>query len=226
MASRRGYATTDDITGSTDDQITLAEQLIDAYVGFQDKAVAGNVRGEVSSYNDGTKTLFDTGAGNLLGSYDDNYFVGCELEIIGGTGSGQRGRITASSKDDHSVTLADALGTDPDTTSVYRIYQLAKFPRKKDSYHSTENLKWYREIPDAIKQATIAQTEYIISQGDEFFEGDQSDFDSERIGNYSYSRGSAGQSALIKMMAPKARVLLRGYKNSTGRIISENPTWL
>lgn len=238
MASRRNYATIDeveqyaDVTSTDDtefeDQISQAEELIDDYVGFQQKAVPDEYHGTVVSYNVGTKTLVDSANISALGKYADNYFAGCELLIISGTGKGGRATIESSSKSGSSITLATALDTSPDTTSVYKIYQLGKFPRVQDVYILPDNSKYTYTIPEKVKRATAAQMEFMINQGAKFFGSDQSDMESERIGNYSYSKGSAGggASSTVKMIAPKARALLKGIRNSTGQLIANNPTGL
>jgi hypothetical protein len=227
MSSRRGYLTQPELeeyadinvldAAEADDQISQAEELIDSYVGYQEKAIGIEYRVEVSAVN-GT-TISDTAAGSQL-VYNDDFFVGCEAEVIAGTGAGQRRRVTGSSKADKSITVETEFTTQLDATSILRVYQLAKFPRLKDMHTSRDGSRYYRSIPDAVRRATAAQVQYMIEMGMDFFSGSDSDMDSESIGNYSFSRGSSGgQSATVKMIAPKARVLLRGIKNSTGRLV-------
>lgn len=220
---RRNYFTLSDVSGATEAQAALAEALLDDYVGFQERFYQHNTRGEVTAVSNSDKTIHDTGSGSQL-QQTNNFFAGMVLEIIGGTGKGQVGIIESSDRDDRTITLAAALSTVPDTTSVFRIYQLAKFPRRKDVDTNRAGDTYYKSIPQAIKEAAIAQCEFVIAQGDDYFTGDDSEMDSESIMSYSYSRGgNAGQAAVVKFMSPKARTLLRGYKNRTGRLVRGGP---
>lgn len=228
MASKRRYATIEqieqfaDITSLDDDEfedrISQAEELIDAWVGFQTKAFSRKIQIEVSSVNG--KTIADDRVATQL-TYEDDFFAGCTLEVIGGAGAGQTRTIVSSNKDAKSITYeGDTLSPNVDTTSIIRIYQLGKFPRNIDMQLNRAGNKYYKMITDAVTRATAAQLEYMINQGDEFFGTDDPDKESERIGNYSYSGGSsnAQRSALVRMIAPRARTLLRGITNRTGRI--------
>lgn len=237
MASRRRYTTIAeveqfaDITSTNDDEfedrITQCEEIIDAYVGYQDQSVPGERVGTVSAAT--ATTLTDTNPTTQLLQID-GYYKNCEIEIIGGTGAGQIRFITDSSHDNRRITIDVDWDTNPDTTSFFRIYQLAKFPRCDDSYYkpisATNTVQaYFKTIPIAIRRAVAAQMEFMVEQGDDFFRSDQSDKDSESIGNYSYSKGSrASTAASVKLVAPKARTLLRGYKNSLGRVVADNPT--
>lgn len=223
MASRRGYLTQTElaqyaditITDPTeaDDQISQAEELIDTYVGYQNKFMPYVIEGKASVGGVDTLTLrSDDTAG-----YEQDYFKGCEIEIIGGTGIGSRTIITASTAEG----VLTFSGITTDTTSFYRIYQLGKFPRVQDvsfdSYSGDD--RYYKQIPEAIKRATAAQVEYVINMGDSFFASDESNKQSERIGDYSYSNGNGGSnstSGVMKLIAPKARMLLRGIVNRKG----------
>ncbi len=231
MSSRRGYLTIPELEEYADitvndateafDQISQAEEIIDAYVGFQEKHVPDRIRGEVSAVNG--RTLFDTGSGTRLGRLE-NYFVGCQVSILAGTGAGQSRQIVASSFTASSITVDSDWTVAPDTTSLFEILQLGKFPRHKDAYTTRAGNKWYMSIPEAVKRATAAQVQYFINMGDDFFSTLDSDKTSERIGNYSYTRGSGGgmsQSTLVKLLAPKARTLLRGITNRTGIIVRD-----
>lgn len=225
MAVRRHYIEVTDVAGSTAAQIALAEELIDQYVGHQDRHIQGESYGEVTGAV--SKTVYDTSNETNLNQVD-NYFARCVIEIIGGTGVGQIRPIVSSDKEDHSITYdGDVFSPALDGTSIFKIYQLAKFPRKKDVYGGRRGDNYSKSVPQLVKEAVIAQTEFIISQGDDFFGGISSDMESERIGNYSYTRGnsSGSSSALVKMIAPKARTLLRGIKNSGGRIVVGSDSW-
>jgi hypothetical protein len=197
-----------------DDQISQAEEIIDAYVGPQEKAVQETVTGMAAAAGSTSLTL-ETSQQN---SYDVDYFKLCEIEIIGGTGVGQRRKITGSS-DAGVLTVDTAWDTTPDTTSVYKIYQLGKFPRICDmeTYTNGSTTTYFKTIPEAIKRAIAAQVEYVIEMGENFFKGDKADMESESIGDYSYSKGQ-GIAHLYKIISPKAKLLLKGIVNRTGSI--------
>lgn len=205
------------------DRIDRAEQAIDDYVGSPNRHVPDTFQGLASSST--TKSLTDTNPASQL-HIIDGYFANCVIEIIGGTGKGQRRFIEDSNYNNRSVTITDAWDTAPDTTSFYRIYQLAKFPRGEDVFSRQDGLHYYKSIPDAIRQALFAQLEWMNAQGDAFFVGNSADVQSESVGNYSYSKANAGQSAMVSALAPRARTLLRGFKNSMGSLHAENPTTL
>lgn len=220
MASRRKYVTAAEVATFTngayvagdvsDDSLSRAEELIDAYVGFQNKYVPEILDG-----------LAQFGSANTLQleSYQVNasqqdYYVGCEVEIIGGTGAGQR-RIVSGSTLAGLITVDTAFDTAPDATSYYRIYQLGKFPRRQDATfdgrHSPQ--RYYKWIPEAVKRATAAQWEFIKKMGDDYFRTDAADYQGENIGNYSYNK-KQGQTA--PLLAPKAKEYLRGLVNRKG----------
>lgn len=223
MATLRGYLTIEElesklnITVSDQDeaweQIDFAEELIDRYVGPQDQHIRGDQMflGAIVSVS-GT-TVIDDSADTPLSIGTEGYFSGSVIEILAGPGVGERRRITDSQNG--QVTIESAFTTTPTSASVYWIHQLAKFPRKKDMVYHED--KYYRTIPEVLKNAVAAQVGYMIEQGDSFFSGDGADLDSERIGNYSYSKGGGGsQSASVRLVAPKARTILRGIMNRKG----------
>lgn len=224
MASKRDYLSTTEleeyaditITDATeaDDQISQAEELIDAYVGHQDKFITRNLTGMLAAGGTTSHTL----KSSHQNVYNANYLKGCYLEIIGGTGSGQRQKITASTK--AGVLTTDTFSTSTGADSFYKIYQIGKFPRRSDVHHDTENSPntYYKQIPEAVKRATAAQVEYRIGVGDEFFTGDKADMDAEAIGDYSYSKSGKGV-GIHKLIAPKARMLLRGITNRRGQLV-------
>jgi hypothetical protein len=233
MSSKRNYLTPDELEtdtglGLTDAvalaDIQIAEEIIDAYVGFQNKFIQIEYRVEVSAVTG--KTIFDTGSGNSLG-VTDNYFEGCILEVVGGAGAGQWRRIESSDKDDMSVTYeGDTLNPNVNATSIIKIYQLGKFPRGEDCFGLRDSSKYVKAIPEKVKRATSAQVEFMVAMGDKFFTTDKSDLTAESILNYSYSKDSNAGSSIAKLIAPKAKALLDGIKNSTGRLVVENQTCL
>lgn len=204
-------------TTEADDRISQAEEIIDAYVGPQDSFITYEVYGLAASSASTSLTLESSQQNN----YDADFFKWTEIEIVGGTGVGQRRTVTASTK--AGVLTVAAWTTSLGATSFYRIYQLGKFPRKQDilTYSTGVPTQYYKQIPEAIKRATAAQVEYFIAMGDSYFKTDQTDKVSERIGDYSYenSASGVGKTGLIKLIAPKARTLLKGYVNRTGQIV-------
>jgi hypothetical protein len=223
--SRRGYLSQSELeefanytvtdTTEADDKISQAEEMIDAFVGSQIKHFESDITGRPAASGATSLTL----QSNQQNLYDIDYFKLCEIEIIGGTGAGQRRKITGS-------TLAGVLTVDsawvnnPDTTSFYKIYQLGKFPREQDVICYTENAPttYYKQIPEAVKRAVAAQVEFIVEMGDDYFASDRAEKDSESIGDYSYAN-AAGAAGVFKLIAPKAKLLLRGFRNRTGSIV-------
>lgn len=222
--SRRGYLSRDELAqfanitintvSEADDNISQAEEIIDSFAGAQTKFIKQEYRGLVASVdNDNNQFTLRTEHQNLV---DDGYFTFCEVEIIGGTGQGQRRSISNSTRAG-VITVRAAWTTELDSTSVYRIYQLGKFPRPQDVYMDDANDTIYKSIPEAIKRAVAAQVEYLIEKGEAFFKGDDTLKTSETIGDYSYTnaQGNVGEARLI---APKAKILLRGFKSRIGRL--------
>lgn len=223
MASRRGYLSQAEladfaditITDATeaDDQISQAEEVIDKYIGNQPKFLDYELTGLVSQGGTTTLTLESPHQNNM----QQDYLRGCWIEIIGGTGEGSRRKITGQTFAG-VLTLESALTTD--TTSYYRIWQLGKFPRKSDVVfdgNHTPN-RYYKSVPEEVRRAVAAQVEFRIQMGDAFFSGDKADLVSESIGDYSYSKGSASAGD-DRLVAPKAKVLLRGLMNRLGVIV-------
>ena len=119
MASRRQYVSQAELaeyadititnTTEADDRISQAEELIDTYVGFQRKAVCDTIEGRVAS---ATSTTITLEASRHQDTYQKNYFLYCEVEIIGGTGAGQRRTITGSTYE--GVITTSSWTTTPD----------------------------------------------------------------------------------------------------------------
>ena len=226
MASKRAYVTIAEVaeladititnTTEAEDQISQAEEMIDAYVGVQDKFYKSQLTALAAGGSSNGLTL-NTQHQN---TYNKNYFSGCQIEIIGGTGAGQR-RIISTSTKAGAIVVTENWTTTPDSTSFYKITQLGKFPRCNDVYFDSINAAdtYYKSIPEAVKRAVAAQMQYIIEMGQEFFAGDQTDKQSESIGDYSYTNAQ-GASGANKLIAPKAKILLRGIKNIKGDILT------
>lgn len=222
MASNRGYVTTTEVdalsglTASTDVQINEAEELIDQYVGHQHQFFNGTYLGKATSGSGTTLTLDE----KHQNSVHNDFFKGMQIEIIGGAGIGQRTIITQSTY--AGVVTFATLTTPPNSTSVYKITQLGKFPRQQDVFFDGENnpQTYYKTIPEMVKRATASQVEFMIKMGDAYFQSDKSLFESEQIGDYSYNKGQGSAGGAIKnMIAPKAKIMLRGILNRKGIII-------
>lgn len=224
--SRRGYLSQSELaqmanitildTDEADDRISQAEEIIDAYVGPQEKHLDHEIVGLAASGGSASITL-ETAQQN---SYDTNYFRLCQIEILGGTGEGQRKKIISSTKPG-VLTVDAAWSTTPDSTSFYRISQLGKFPRHSDveTYSNSGTTIYYKSIPEAVKRAVAAQIEYVIEMGDSFFAGNKTELQSESIGDYSYQK-SAGSGSLDKLVSPKAKLLLKGIFSRVGTLHS------
>lgn len=226
MASRRRYLTTAELSeyvditiydsAEADAQISQAEELIDSYIGTQVKAVGSKFVGQATSGT--TTTLIDTSDDSTF-VYNTNYFDYCEIEIIAGTNAGQIRQIVSSDPTPKTITVGVAFTSAIDNTSVYKIRQLGKFPRHEDVYSlnnpNNSNLPtYYKTIPEAVKRAVAAQMEYIMGKGLEFFSGASDDV-SESIGDYSHTT----KTGVNKLIAPKARELLKGMTNRLGMLI-------
>lgn len=223
--SRRGYLSQAELeqmadititdTAEADDQISQAEEMIDAYIGPQEKHIETPING-VASAAGSTSITLETSQQN---TYDIDYFKLCEVEILGGTGVGQRRKITGSTKAG-VLTVDAAWVTTPDTTSFYQISQIGKFPRCYDVVANTvgSTTTYYKQIPEVVKRAVAAQIDFIIEMGDAFFAGDKAEMQSESIGDYSYTKGR-GVSSMYKLISPKAKQLLKGIVNRTGSIV-------
>jgi len=221
--SRRGYVskaevaeyTGADVATITDDKINKAEELIDGFVGYHQKFIAQELNGKATGAGSASLTL-DVLHQNI---YDNDYFALCEVEIIGGTGAGQRRKITTSTRAG-VLTVDTAWATALDTTSYYVIYQLGKFPRLQDVVFDGNNTPntYYKRIPEAIKRATCAEYEYIVELGDSFFAGGGDSKISETIGDYSYTNAD-GEVTEDDLVSTKVQSLLSGYIKRTGKII-------
>jgi hypothetical protein len=225
--SRRGYLSQAELaqfanitvkdTSEADDVISQAEEIIDAYIRRASKFIPYREEGIATGGT--TTTLIDSSSDSPF-TQDDDYWKGCEVEIVGGTNAGERRKVTAYDKTTKTLTVDSAFTDSIDSTSVYVIYQLGFFPRVADVHHISS--KYYKRIPEAIKRAVAAQVEYIIEKGDSFFKGG-ADFKSESIDDYSYER--AGRALGFEaMIAPKARQFLRGFVSRIGVLEAENPT--
>lgn len=198
------------------DRISQCEEIIDAYVGFQDKFIFEPVVGLAAAGGASSLTL----QSDQINIFYKDYFLGCLVEIIGGTGIGQRKRCTGSTY--AGVLTTETFSTPLSTDSFYKIFQPGKFPRECDvEFYDQNNLtQYFKSIPEAVKRAVAAQVEYAIEMGDSFFASDKPQLQSESIGNYSYSKKSNSEGNEV-LIAPKAKILLRGIRNLKGVMIIE-----
>jgi hypothetical protein len=228
MASQRQYATISEVeqyadVTSTDNEefeqrISIAEELIDAYVGAQPKFMRADIFGQATAV-DGRTIVDDSARSPFPVTQKNNYYTYCHIQIVGGAGAGQTRQIASSSQNGRSVTVDTDWTTLPDETSVFRIFQPGKFPRTSEVWINTRDDTCYKTIPEAVKRAVAAQVEFMINMGDDYFNSGESDKTSEHIGNYSYSKSEGqGQAPIIKLIAPKAKTLLRGIKNNKGQL--------
>lgn len=164
-----------------------------------------------------SQVLVDTSEDTILNK-PDNYYQGCEIAIIDGTGAGQVRYIVSSDFETKSVTVDEAWDTDPDNTSVYKIYQFGQFPRCKDMFWDPQSEKYHRSIPERVKRAVAAQVEWQLANPD-LFSGDSIYMQAEQFSKYSYQTKD-GVSAMDRLIAPKAKELLRGIRNIGGKIRS------
>jgi hypothetical protein len=224
MASRRNYLTQDELkdyadititnTTEADDRISQAEAEIDAYVGFVKKFFCGE---EVGIAQSGSASGIVMQSDRV--NWDKNFFEGCEIEIIGGTGKGQRRTISANGYNNGAVSVSVAWTTPPDNTSFYKIYQLGKFPRREDVYYQSINTSeptYYKSIPDMVKQAVAAQMQFHIQMGETYFSSNAANVQREKIDDYEVEYFSGSTGSQNKIVAPKAQELLRGYKVIVG----------
>ncbi|HET6924996.1 MAG TPA: hypothetical protein VFH39_04160 [Candidatus Saccharimonadales bacterium] len=223
---------------SVDDLISAAEEFIDAYVGPQDKWFKASsnsngvytapdepielpwvheVRGRVATANSSTSFTLQQYQQNV---FQMDFFNLCSIEIIGGTGLGQTNHITGSTYQG-LITVEKAWTTPLDTTSVYRIYQLGKFPRLRDVYFDSINqpVRYYKTIPDGVRRAVAAQCVYMNTKGRDFFTSDAAMMTSEHLGSYSYTRRLPKDASTRELfIAPEAKEALSGIVRRTGRI--------
>ena len=223
MSSKRNYLTIAelqefaDITVTDDteanDQISQAEELIDQYVGYQIKAIQTEYKG-LATGGSSTTIKLKTSHQN---TFEKNYFKLCVVEIIGGTNEGDRKICSSSTKE--GVLTTEAFTSAIDTTSYYKIWQLGKFPRQRDATSDTNEsvITWYKSIPVNVRKAVASQVEYRINVGEGVFTTNKINIKSESIGDYSYTTGGNGEMSKIDdLIAPKAKLLLRGIRNIKG----------
>lgn len=239
MSSLRGYLNIQQLEQYADitvtdqaeawDRISQAETLIDAYVGAQDVGPNRQYSGIITAIDPDGTIITDTDDNSDL-----NVAVGrlqySQITMLSGPAAGESRRIIENNDVARNITLAEAFSTNPEVGDYFNIHQLGKFPRIKDR-HYTRDQTYLATIPSQLTQAVAAQVAFQIAKGDEYFAGGDSELQSERIGDYSYSKGGGGSggsspSALSSLIAPRAKVLLRGFVNRTGRLVPRRDSWL
>lgn len=216
MSTLRNYIQVSEAATASEAQIDLAEQIIDHYVGVQKRHVGHVHEGEITSLLAGQK-IVDEDSRSRLSQYDNGYFKYCVIEFLSGEHAGESRPITANTESESSIVYGGDELANLAVGDIFKIYQLGKFPRQKDVLH--RDTVYHKSIPRVVKDAVIAQAEFIVEMGDDYFSGNETDAAGESIGNYSYQNAGGGnQSATVKMVAPKARTMLRGIINRLGRI--------
>jgi hypothetical protein len=220
IETKRGYITKAEVESYCDIAITdsdegiermeLAEEIIDKYVGFQNSFVRYEVTGIATGGT--TTTLIDTSGNSLLGSSVDGRYTYCTLQILSGTNAGEERLITQHDTSESEVTVHKAFTSAIDETCVYRIYQLAKFPRTED-VKIIDNV-FYKFVPENVKKACLAQVEYMAEMGDDFFLSGV-DKKSENIDGYQYEVPRD----IRRSVAPKAREYLKGIVCRIGKLV-------
>lgn len=229
--NKRRYITIAELESYADIQVTdtaeayeymdLAEEMVDQYVNWQVRFVQAEERGIATGGT--TTTLIDDSVDSVLNDFEDDYFTFCRIEIIGGTNAGQSRTVIAYDKSEATVTVDEAFTSAIDSTSVYRIYQLGKFPRLHDHWYDDDSRVYYKYIPEEVKRATLAQIKYIIDKGLDYFISGTGQMKSESIGDYSYTKGTTAQSDQASLISPQAKLHLKSVINKTGRMYMRNP---
>lgn len=208
----RQYLQASDVGSYTSAQIQLAEEIIDNYVGYQKKSVRIKFRGITTSGS--TTELIDTSGDTDL-NHNNNFFQRCIVQIIAGTNQGETRFIESSVESERKITVSVPFSNAIDDTSVYLIYQLAKFPRIQDEEQIVET--YYKYVPEIIREAVKLQLEFISEQGDDFFNGG-ADLSNESIDDYSYTlREGLSGGEYARITSPKVRSLLKGIRNIKGK---------
>lgn len=212
MSSLRQYITEQqyqEITGEagsiTEAQINQAESWIDRYVAVFYTGLLQKAVNEEYVYDNVTCT---TTTCTLPVTFNQGYFKYCILEALDGTNSGKLVNISSNSG---NALNFDSVSGFSDTTAI-RIYQLGKFPMLRDQH--ALNSKYYKTIPQEVREATAWQIKYIIDNPNLFTTGN---LKSETISDsYSYTKGDNGDNLnMSQYIAPRALSLLKDYSLQT-----------
>jgi len=221
METLRGYITKAEVEKYCDIAITdddeaiermeYVEQMIDDYVGFQVKFLRVEVIGTATSGT--TTTLTDLSANSPLKTSLNDKFKFCTLEVLNGTMAGEERIIT--SQNQNTITFAPELEIEVFEGLVYKISQAGKFPRVQDFNLDTSN--YYKYIPRKVKEACLAQFQYLVEMGDDFLINGADKIE-ERWKDYAYKLGET-KGGGSKMISPKAKLLLKGVMNRKANLI-------
>lgn len=219
--SRRFYALLADVQSAvptaTSDTLNLAEELIDQYVGPQQSFQSFELIGRVQSSP--AANQFNLQANKDQGAYQQDFFKNAEVEIVGGTGAGQIAHVLTNILPG-LVTTYENFSSALDSTSIYKIYQLGKFPRMQDVYLDGYNspVQYYKPVPIKVRDAVIEQCKFIIKMGANFFITDSYSMDAEVLDKYRYQRKNlAGDINLL--VSPTSKQLLKGIMNRKGQFL-------
>lgn len=224
MKTNRNYITTKELENIlgitiTDEQdaikkLNIAEQIIDDYVKFQDRSIKYDITGIATGGT--TTTLIDTNTDSHLIQNDDGFLAYMTLQIVSGTNAGESRIVYSSEKTTGTITVTVPFSEAVDSTSVYLLKQVGKFPRVND-YHFSDSLQtYYKYIIPEVKSAVAYQYEYISEQGESFFTGAGDIFESESIGNYSYKLKDGN---ISKIVSSTSKILLSGIRNIKGKMV-------
>lgn len=221
------------MSGVTDEALAAtfisdAERVIDAFIGPAPRFYA-DLTVQVAAVASGATTVVST----TFGSRRPNYWAqgGVYLEVLDVPDApassliGEKRLIVASQSG--QVTVATAFGDAVPVNTLMMIHQESKFPRAWDS----DPLATPR-LPEELKVAVAYQVEYGIHFGSEEFglgdsnisTGEEDEIQSRTYGSgYSESKRSPvamvdARMGIARWVAPKARMILRGLLQATGRL--------
>jgi hypothetical protein len=223
METIRGYITKADVEKYCDIAITdddeaiermeYVEQMIDDYVGFQVKFLKVDFIGTATGGS--TTEIEDTSNGSPLKTALDDKFKYCTVQIMNGAMVGEERLITG--QEQNKIVFTTPLEYEVAAGVVYRLYQLGKFPRVQD--FDLEGEHYYKYIPRKVKEACLAQFQYLVEMGDDFLINGANKIE-ESWKDYSYKLGTT-KGGEARMIAPKAKFLLKGITNRKGNFLGK-----
>jgi hypothetical protein len=215
MATLRQYVTEDEVQEITgrivhESSIAIAEADIDSataifYHSYLQPFLFENILDTVT-VSGSTVTL--------PRSYPSYYFTHCCVQFID---SNEKQKYPVRSSENNTITLWDTLLLTG--SQRVRITQAGKYPMLKDWVLGENNLG-YKEVTQAIKEATAWQSAYIQTQIDDDVDLNETPVKSESIGtNYSYTSGTNTdiESQAVNRLSVKAYNILQstGYTFQT-----------
>lgn len=206
------------ITNATlaEKHISAAERMVDAYC-----------RGWECFYPELTGTVLalpnsTTVSGSVFGNENPGYWAvgGLYLKVVDGAAAGAERLIVGSAESRCTITSGI---TGLAAGDRFVLKQKSVFPRGRDYDGELP------EIPEGIKQAVAAQVAFAVQQGSEAFGqwagavvlNEKAKLTGESYGSgYSYQQDpSQSRDPGAQFLAPQARLLLRRFRSSTGRIM-------